>query len=70
MVTDTTPMNSNQAEWEVESAIYVYAPQVIPKIKDEAAQLPARLSEDWTAEVRRRSYQSCRHRPSLERAAG
>ena len=41
MVTDTTPMNSNQAEWEVESAIYVYAPQVIPKIKDEAGHLPA-----------------------------
>jgi len=41
MVTDTTPMNSKQAEWEVESAIYVYAPQVIPKIKDEAAQVAA-----------------------------
>lgn len=40
MVTDTTPMKSDQAEWEVESAIYVYAPQVIPKIKDEAAQQP------------------------------
>jgi hypothetical protein len=40
MVTDTTPMNPKQAEWEVESAIYVYAPQMIPKIKDEAAQSP------------------------------
>lgn len=38
MVTSTTPMKQPQAEWEVESAIYVYAPQVIPKIKDEAAQ--------------------------------
>ena len=38
MVTDTTPMNADQAEWEVESAIYVYAPQMIPKIKDQAAQ--------------------------------
>ena len=38
MVTSTTPMKQSQAEWEVESAIYVYAPQVIPKIKDEAAQ--------------------------------
>ncbi|MFZ1176738.1 MAG: hypothetical protein WAO15_10825 [Mycobacterium sp.] len=38
MVDDTTPMDAKQAEWEVESAIYVYAPQVIPKIKDEAAQ--------------------------------
>lgn len=38
MVTDTTPMNAKQAEWEIESAIFVYAPQVIPKIKDEAGQ--------------------------------
>jgi len=36
MVTSTTPMSSDQAEWEVESAIYVYAPQMIPKIKDQA----------------------------------
>ena len=38
MVTDTTSMSHDQAEWEVESAIFVYAPQMIPKIKDEAAQ--------------------------------
>lgn len=40
MVTDTTPMNAQQAEWEVESAIYVYAPELIPKIKDEYAHEP------------------------------
>ncbi len=38
MVSNTTPMTAKQAEWEVESAIFVYAPQVIPKIKDQAAQ--------------------------------
>ncbi|OSC22042.1 hypothetical protein B8W69_27205 [Mycobacterium vulneris] len=38
MVTDTTHMSQAQAEWEVESAIYVYAPDMIPKIKDQAAQ--------------------------------
>ena len=37
MITNTTSMNQSQAEWEVESAIYVYAPEVIPKIKDQAA---------------------------------
>ena len=41
MVTDTTPMTAEQAEWEVESAIYVYAPEMIPKIKDEKAHEPA-----------------------------
>ena len=38
MVTDTTHMTQAQAEWEVESAIYVYAPEMIPKIKDQAGQ--------------------------------
>ncbi len=38
MVTDTTPMKADKTEWEVESAIYVYAPEMIPKIKDESAQ--------------------------------
>ncbi len=38
MITNTTPMSQAQAEWEVESAIYVYAPEVIPKIKDQAAK--------------------------------
>lgn len=37
MVTSTTHMSQAQAEWEVESAIYVYAPDIIPKIKDGAA---------------------------------
>lgn len=37
MVTNTTGMTQAQAEWEVESAIYVYAPDLLPKIKDEAA---------------------------------
>jgi hypothetical protein len=40
MVTNTTPMTQAQAEWEVESAIYVYAPQLIPKIKDQAGHAP------------------------------
>lgn len=35
-----TSMDAKQAEWEVETAIYVYAPDVIPKIKNEAAQQP------------------------------
>ena len=38
MITNTTPMSQAQAEWEVESAIYVYAPEMIPKIKDGAAK--------------------------------
>lgn len=38
MVTDTTPMSASQAEWEIESAIYVYAPKLIPTIKDEFAR--------------------------------
>ena len=38
MITNTTPMTQAQAEWEVESAIYVYAPELIPKIKDQAAK--------------------------------
>lgn len=37
---DKTSMNAKQAEWEVETAIYVYAPDMIPKIKNEAAQQP------------------------------
>ncbi|OBH20315.1 MULTISPECIES: DUF732 domain-containing protein [unclassified Mycobacterium] len=37
MITNTTSMDQKQAEWEVESAIYVYAPDMIPKIKDQAA---------------------------------
>lgn len=40
LITDTTPLDAKQAEWEVESAVYVYAPEMIPKIKDEAAQQP------------------------------
>ncbi|CAG6883566.1 DUF732 domain-containing protein [Mycobacterium avium subsp. paratuberculosis] len=38
MVTNTTPLSPDQAEWEVESAIYVYAPDLIPKIKAQAGQ--------------------------------
>ncbi|WP_197515460.1 hypothetical protein [Mycobacterium sp. E1747] len=38
MITRTTPMNQAQAEWEVESAIYVYAPDLIPRLKDQAAR--------------------------------
>jgi hypothetical protein len=38
MVTRTTPMTQDQAEWEVESAIFVYAPDLIPKIKDQAGK--------------------------------
>jgi hypothetical protein len=37
MVNDGTPMSGDQAEFEVEAAIYVYAPEMIPKIKDESA---------------------------------
>ncbi len=37
MVTDTTPMTAQQAEWEVECAIFCYAPEMIPQIKDEKA---------------------------------
>lgn len=44
MVTSTTPMSQAQAEWEVESAIYVYAPDMVPKIKDQAAHA------SWPAE--------------------
>lgn len=44
MITNTTPMTQAQAEWEVESAIYVYAPDMIPKIKDQAAHA------SWPAE--------------------
>ncbi|OBH40527.1 hypothetical protein A5690_24715 [Mycobacterium intracellulare] len=38
MVTNTTPLKPDQAEWEVESAIFVYAPEMIPAIKGQAAQ--------------------------------
>lgn len=38
MITNTTPLTQAQAEWEVESAIYVYAPDMIPKIKDQATK--------------------------------
>lgn len=40
MITETTSMNADQAEWEVESAVFVYAPEMVPKIKDEAAHEP------------------------------
>ncbi len=40
LLTDTSSMDAKQAEWEVESAVYVYAPEMIPRIKDEAAQQP------------------------------
>lgn len=43
MVTSTTPLKADKAEWEVESAIYVYAPEMIPKIKDQAAK------QNWPA---------------------
>jgi hypothetical protein len=46
MVTSTTPMTQAQAEWEVESAIFVYAPELVPKIKDQAAK------QDWPSESR------------------
>ncbi len=39
-VSETTPMNEEQAEWEVESAIFVYAPEMIPTIKGQFAQEP------------------------------
>ncbi len=39
-VTDTTPMNEEQAEWEVEAAVFVYAPEMIPKIKGQFDQQP------------------------------
>ncbi len=39
-VSDTTPMTEDQAEWEVESAIFVYAPEMVPKIKGQFAQEP------------------------------
>ncbi|UXA05161.1 DUF732 domain-containing protein [Mycobacterium sp. SMC-2] len=38
VVDDKTSMDAKQAEWEVETAIYVYAPDMIPKIKNQAAQ--------------------------------
>lgn len=38
MITRTTSMSQAQAEWEVESAIYVYAPDLIPRLKDQAAR--------------------------------
>ena len=40
LLTDTTSMDAKQAEWEVESAVFVYAPEMVPKIKDEAAHQP------------------------------
>ncbi len=40
LITDTTPMDAKQAEWEVESAVYVYAPDMVPKLKDEVAHQP------------------------------
>lgn len=40
LLTDTSSMDAKQAEWEVESAVFVYAPEMVPKIKDEAAHQP------------------------------
>jgi hypothetical protein len=37
-------MDSKQAEWEVESAVFVYAPEMVPKIKDQAAHQPPAAS--------------------------
>jgi hypothetical protein len=37
MITSTTGMSQAQAEWEVESAIFVYAPDLLPKIKNQAS---------------------------------
>lgn len=51
MVTQTTPMNASQAEWEVESAIFVYAPDLVPKIKGRAGQTS---SLSWGRRRRRR----------------
>ncbi len=42
MVTNTTSMKHDQAEWEVESAIFVYAPEMIPAIKGQVAKGPSR----------------------------
>lgn len=39
-VINTTPMTPDQAEWEVEAAIFVYAPELIPRIKDQFARQP------------------------------
>lgn len=44
MVTNTTPLKADKAEWEVESAIFVYAPELIPTIKDQAAK------QNWPTE--------------------
>jgi hypothetical protein len=41
MVTNTTSMKHDQAEWEVESAVFVYAPEMIPAIKGQVAQGPS-----------------------------
>ncbi|MFY2860484.1 hypothetical protein ACOJVU_12020 [Mycobacterium sp. THU-M104] len=43
MVNDGTPMNADQAEYEVEAAIFTYAPDMVPKIKDEFAHQPPPL---------------------------
>ncbi|MEY8015575.1 DUF732 domain-containing protein [Mycobacterium servetii] len=40
MVDDGTPAKEDQAEFEVEAAIYTYAPDMVPKIKDEFAHQP------------------------------
>lgn len=37
-VINTTPMAPDRAEWEVEAAIFVYAPELIPTIKDQFAR--------------------------------
>jgi hypothetical protein len=41
MVTNTTSMKHDQAEWEVESAVFVYAPEMISAIKGQVAQGPS-----------------------------
>ncbi|MEY8015596.1 hypothetical protein [Mycobacterium servetii] len=38
LASNRTQMTAKQAEWKVESAIYTYAPQTIPKVKGQAAQ--------------------------------
>lgn len=39
-VAEATSMNEQQAEWEIESAVFVYAPEMIPLIKNQLAQQP------------------------------
>ena len=77
LLTDTTSMDAKQAEVEAQSAVYVYAPEMIPKIKlSSRASTACRvlvsvfLSKAFTTTPALASQWLVRHRHGQHRATG